>query len=283
MNRSLLAITLLLLLPASANAAVPAQFCDSDRECFAPVSTDVLETIVVPATGKGWGFLHTSTGHHSLRGEGCDFIYATEQQWIDRGRPSGPTTCVYVGGEYVTSSYRRYAFPDIPAGDRQFFTPLVRGEYTELLSGGEPVSTLVNVISGGSTVDVYCRHYASGAPGEGTAALDTTPASVYAACGFTRHASDPAPQTTTPAPQTIVVPTNAARCGSVGKVTVRSTRVACASARSVIARYARSLRSPAGWSCTALVTDAGRRARCIRKVVARSTVARATIYGIWRP
>lgn len=287
MRYAIAIIAVMLALPGSAAANTPPSgpLCDSAGTCFTPMPTDRYEAIVVDADGKGWGYLHTSTGHHSLQTTGCTYVWQSEQQWIDYGRPSGPTTCVYVGGYYVTHSYRRFAFPDIPASDFQYFTPNMWVQHTEMKSGGEVVRTMTSIQQGGSQVDAYCRHFASGSGDR--VGVDQTPDSVMAACGFTRRASDTVPQTVKPpvtsTAQTIAVPRTAARCGSVGRVTVRSTRVVCRSARFIIARYARTLRSPRGWSCTAIVNDRGRRARCVRRTVARSTVARATIYGIWRP
>ncbi len=285
MNRLLVAAIILLAIPSSASAyeQPTGSLCSNATTCFTPLPTDRYEAIVVDASDRGWGFLHTSTGHHSLRTTGCTYVWQSKQQWIDYGQPKGDAVCVYVGGEYVTHSYRRFAFPDIPAEDFQFFSPMMWAQHTQMMSGGEVVNTLTNIVLGGSQASSYCNFY-RGDSEDLTVALDRAPNSVMAACGFTSRKSDAATPNPTPNHTTndeIVVPGSAARCGSVAKVTVRSTRVKCASARSVIGRYARSLVSPAGWSCTAIVSDTGRRARCVRRATGKA-VARAAIYGIWR-
>lgn len=281
----------LLLLPASAHAAYAPPTttqCDANGRCFTPQPGDRYTLAVQSAEGKGWGFLHTGTGSHSLRGTGCTYVYKSRDQWMEYGSPKSMDICVYVGGEYVTHTVDRYLFSDLPESDYQFFLPEIRLIYTEYQSGGEVVGGLTHVEMKGIGLSPYCERYTSTI--DYKVAVAGAPASVVAACGLSTEPVDPVtvPDPTPPAPvvkpqdQSIAIPRSAARCGIVGKVVVRSTRVSCRPARSIIARYARTLRSPRGWSCRAVVTDAGRRASCTRKAVARST-SRATVYGVWRP
>ncbi|MBC7671896.1 MAG: hypothetical protein H7247_05695 [Polaromonas sp.] len=169
--------------------------------------------------------------------------------------------------------------------------------YTEMLVEGKIVKVFEVIVNHrsvgeiGTTTQEYCLHYTQGgvySPQAGVA-QDATPPTVYAACAalgiFRRHASDPAPAKPVgadPAAQTIAIPSSVAKCAAVGKVAVRSTGVACTSARSVIARYAKSLKSPAGWSCSAAINDAGRRVKCTPKASKSRAAARKAVYGLWR-
>jgi hypothetical protein len=297
-----------LVLPSTAHAIdkPTGSPCDTrpgqGASCFAITEGDSYRQDV---TEKGayasWANFLPSTGTYQMGQAGCTYAYSSKDAWIANGSPRTASTCVPVATQIVGHEFEKYMFPDIPVADRGRVTsngqalPVMAklvvqefyGEGAFIKRGDVWVTPMAN----GNVLDGYCafyRHIEAGTPTK--FAEDATPQSVYDACAainyFTARWSQRPPATVKPpvvAPATITVPTSAARCGQVGKVVVRTTRVACAPARSVIARYARSLRSPAGWTCRAVVTDAGRRASCTRKAVKREKVAPATIYGIWRP
>lgn len=197
---------------------------------------------------------------------------------------------IHISGDYevVNRSYDRWLFNDIPAEDMETIAPMQHAIYNEIRLDGAITATQVSVTKPyNQSIAVFCNRFRDFTV-EGNVGVDRTPDSIMAACEFTRRVSDPQPDATAPptppAVPSIAVPASAARCGSVtgadGKVVVRSSRHSCGVARTVVARYARSLRSPAGWSCTALVKDTGLRARCVRKAAGRAGV-RSAVYGIW--
>lgn len=300
----------ILLVPSTAHAIEKPSGspCDTrpgqGASCFTISDGDSYKQDV---TEKGvyanWANFIPATGMYQMGQAGCTYAYSSKDAWVQHGSPRTASTCVPVATQIVGHEFDEYLFDDIPLADRDRVTtngnrlPVIKhltiqefyGEGVFISRGGVWVTQMASA----SALDGYCafyRHHDVGGPTR--YAVDATPQSVYDACrGINyydgrvsdRPVEEVKPPATTKPSAAIVVPARAARCGSVGRVVVRSTRVRCAPARSIIARYARSLRSPAGWSCRAVVTDAGRRASCTRKAVGRAKVARATIYGIWRP
>ena len=292
----------LMLLPASAGA-VQGQYGDYPMptgsiclsgNCFQiGQGESVTESVAVNFTPSSptYGFWHTSGGSYSPDSSGCWYVHKSMDLWRQAGSPVGSTTCVYVGSEIVARHFKRWLFNDIPEQDKDQIMPMQEAIYNETRVGGQLFWTQVSVSPvRAQTKDTFCGFYAASSHGDYPVgvALDRTPDSIMAACEFTRRVSDA--QTGTGGASggsqvsPIVVPASAARCGAVrpagGLVAVRSSRHSCTVARSVVARYARSLRSPAGWACMAVVRDTGLRARCTRKVAGRAT-PRSAVYGIW--
>ncbi len=298
-----LLLVAMLVLPSTAHAIdkPSGSICDTHAglgaNCFTISDGDSYKQGV---TEKGvyatWANYLPSTGTYQMGQAGCTYAYASKDAWTANGSPRTPSTCVPVALSIVGHEFDKYLFDDIPAADRgrvnahgnslpRMSHLTVQEFYGDgvFIKRGE---VWVTQISSTSPLEAYChfyRHYDNGTPTK--YAEDATPTSVYDACiavnYFKARWSDRTPtEVTPPAPApvaAIVVPAGAARCKDVGKVAVRTTHVACAPARSIIAKYAKSLRSPAGWSCRAVVTDAGRRASCVK-----SGKARATVYGVWR-
>lgn len=193
--------------------------------------------------------------------------------------------------ETISARFKRWAFPEavIQLSMKQSIIPMREATWSQTLVGGVVVSNNASVSADRSFVGIeaYCNIFRD-SEYAGRGGIDSTPDEIMSACEFTRRTSDPQPDATAPptppAVPSITVPASAARCGAVkgsaGKVVVRSSRHSCGVARTVVARYARSLRSPAGWRCTAIVKDTGLRARCIRKSTGRANV-RSAVYGIW--
>ena len=290
-----------LAIPTSALAQPSGTICDDGGECMTIMPTD--HYAVSEATTAGTGLVNTATGAATMQGNGgCVYVYRSREAWQQAGSPVGSTTCVQVPLVARSHSFDRYLF-NVPGQDYAQllpFQPTDRLLVIEYLAEGVVASTKAwATISKpgallGSQLERYCSHFRQLDGGAPTRyAQDATPQDVYDTCRaqmnyYDGRWSERPPVTlkppTTPKPETVVVPMSAAKCGKVGKVVVRSSRVRCASARTVIARYARTLRSPAGWTCVANVTDAGRRARCVKKATGKGrAVARTAVYGIWRP
>jgi hypothetical protein len=256
----------------------------------------------VDATGRGWGYLRTHTGQHTLHHDGCYYVYKSMQQWYSMGSPVGSRNCVYVGGHYVDHVLFKYMFNDIPAQDIDDFVPSEQVIIAQLVSGGQVIQANVGVSkSSGTSLKRYCEFYSvrSWMTSLGNhmkeVALDRTPDSIMQACGFKLRYKD-APKnepedgsgssdsSSSPEEETgqVVVPANSKKCGTAGlkkkRVAVRSTSLNCRASKNVISSYARSYKSPKGWSCRATISDKGVRAKCVRK----SKKSRVAAYGIWR-
>jgi hypothetical protein len=295
-----------LAIPSSALAQPAGTVCSTKAsqagKCFSIADTDYHREI-----GYGfaaWSYLHTSTGAVSWYTPNgpCVYIYASKDQWISYGSPRGTDICVKVPTTLTAHMYERYMF-NIPGQDYESGKPVAPIEIlnvSQYFADGVMVKQDAVIdyrtLPGNATLTQYCNYYrqmdSNGGPTR--YAQDATPQDVYDACVsqlkfFDGRWADRTDATTPPKPDAekpegpVVVPASAAKCASVGKVAVRSVKVKCASARNVIARYARSLKSPAGWTCVATVTDAGRRARCVKKAGKGRAVARTAVYGIWRP
>lgn len=205
---------------------------------------------------------------------------------------------IHVSGDYelVGRMYKSWRFNDIPDEDKATIAPMQEAIYNEIRLNGSLVRTSISVTKPyNQTSAVFCNRFRDFATA-GNVGVDRTPDSIMVACSFTRRQSDPAPTTETGATETteneatpdrignVIVPRRSARCGAVrppsGRVVVRSTKYRCGAARSVVARYARTLKSPSGWSCVASVSDRGMRARCMRKAKGKAA-QRGAVYGIW--
>lgn len=232
-------------------------------------------------TTPTFGFYYTSTGGYGATSDACWYIYKTMADWHSAGSPVSAQTCVYVGSETITRKYRRWLF-DIPAQDRDNIQPLQQAIYNEDRVGGQLVGTRVSVGDPlAQTKDTYCSFYsASNYDGEipRGVGLDRTPDEIMQACSFTRRQSDPEPDSGTSTTQPFVSP-ESTRCkavgGSGGLWAVRTLRARCDVSQNIIAQYSKTLRSPSGWRCTALITDASTKARCTRL-----TRSGSTAYGI---
>lgn len=297
----LLPILALLLLPTLAHAAPSGTFTDPRTGVsYTIAATDKYETTTTPS--EAFGYMNTGTQAVAIgtAGLNCQTVWGGNEangwdgkaQWIAAGSPRSNTSCVPMGGSIVAHTYSRLMFADIPEVDRWRFGPTASLTVAEYFVEGQLVKTTDAVVNNGSTKPIgtqlptYCSYYAVE---EGS--MGPTPPSVLAACiAAGLPVKKPAapvvpkpakPATPSPKPQTINVPASAAKCKAVGKVAVRSVAVKCTSARTVIARYAKSLKSPAGWTCTAVVTDSGRRARCTVKPKSGRAAAKAAVYGLW--
>lgn len=293
-----------LAIPSSALAQPTGTACSTQGGgCFTIAPTDHYAVAEEPTAGTA--LLNTSSGAVTMQGNGgCVYVYRSKAEWQNAGSPSGSTTCVMVPVTARSHSFDRYLF-NVPGQDyaaRSPFQPTDQLIVIEYVAEGKVASTRAYTTLStptqikGSQLNRYCDYYRQ-INGDGTPtryAQDATPQDVYDACVsqlkyFDGRWSEREQTPTPPKPETVkpagpvVVPGSAAKCGKVGKVDVRSSRVRCASARTVIARYARTLKSPAGWSCVATVTDAGRRARCVKKAGKGRAVTRTAVYGIWRP
>lgn len=233
-----------------------------------------------------WGFWYpTSNTYSGSFPPDCWYLHKSMDLWKSQGSPTGNRHCVFVGSEMVHRYYKRFMFADIPQEDWDALPPVESATHIERRVGGTVVVVNFTAVSkrDTETVETYCRYYRSEKvlTANNSVAKQRTPDSVMQACAFERREDDQVTdETTTSTQDAISVPTRAARCGSVrppgGQVTVRSTKVRCNAARGVMARYARSFKSPAGWTCRDVVNDRGTRAQCSRN--GRSSAA---VYGIW--
>lgn len=132
----------------------------------------------------------------------------------------------------------------------------------------------------------YCAAFESVELRHEGVAKDDTPASLFAACAFTRRESDPAPAPTagTPITEPVSVAPAVAKLQTcmalpVGKsrVAVTSTGVACYSARGIMARYIKSGTEPDGYVCVTAASGRQRAATC-----ASAGRAARRIVGKWR-
>jgi hypothetical protein len=301
----------LLLLPASASAitghygeypAPTGNICGGSPIDSSDVRCTDLSKMVLVYEGiahitdynrRNVGFWTPLTNTYGTQsGPDCWYAYKSMDLWYQAGSPKSIRDCVYVGTESVSLIFKSWLFNDIPVEDRNKIMARQEVHYSDLRVGGTVMLTSISVSKpyGSGSVDGYCSYFSNGKwlDDRSAPALDRTPDSIMQACKFTRRTSDPVPDVTAPptpeAETSIVVPGSAARCGSVNgsgsTVAVRSSRHSCKVARSVVNRYARSLRSPAGWSCTAIVNDTSRRAKCVVKRTGRANPSSA-VYGIW--
>lgn len=293
-----LSATLLLAPNASAYQKPSGTFCINYNadSCYTTQPTDQYQLLVQSGMGRGWGYMNTGTRTHTIQPYGCYYMYNSVALWQAAGSPSSMRTCVYVGGDYVTHIFEQYPFPDIPQQDRDYFHPSAKMQIAQLWSGGQKISETMTLGSNqGSSISSYCSYYnandENGSNLRGVA-LDRTPNSIMAACGFQIRQSQyvpPAP----PATQNddsdgsisdITIPQSAAQCGAVNngseRVAVRAARHSCNQAKAVLRAYSRTMRSPNGWSCEASMNDSRFKARCSKKARGRAAV-KAAVYGIW--
>lgn len=307
----LLPVVLSLLLPATAHAIdrPSGTICDTrtgqGSTCFTISPGDsYLQEVGDLGVYATWANFVPSTGAYQMGQGGCTYAYSSKDAWIQHGSPKTPSTCVPVMTTGAGHQFDKYLKDDIPQADRDSSSRQGnRLPIATRLSVGERYGEGVFIKRTGAWVTIvtssptallegtcnFYRYYEDGSPTR--YALDTTPQSVYDACFagklFDGHLADrpavtpPAdPKPPTPTTNTITVPSSAARCGTTSGVNVRSVRVSCAPARTIMSRYAKTLRSPAGWSCRMVVTDSTRRGSCVRKQSGKA--ARATVYGLWR-
>lgn len=244
-----------------------------------------------PSTNRGWVAWPLNV---------CTYVYANMDQWAAYGSPTASNVCVKVDYELVTHEFRQWLLPELPIEMRDQFEPRLL-YITEWRVLGRPpfapesLATPQVGMHRGATAASICASFASSDSPK--LARRTTPPELVTACGFDGIVDDGQTSGTTTGSGTtsgsgtsagIVIPKASARCGLVRtparRVVVRSVRMRCAISRRVIAAYARSLRSPRGWSCTATVRDSGMRVRCIRRGsrVGKAR-GRATVYGLVMP
>ena len=227
----------------------------------------------------------------------CTWMYPSYDTWVSMGSSRASNVCVRVDYELVEHRFRTWLLAGLPVELRAQFEPRtlvtwewrVRGKLSQTSK-----ATGQYIAPYGATAASICQSFQ--ADGERGFARPDTPQFILDACGFSGIATSStgggSTTTTIAAPVGATgfrIPARSARCGRLrdatrGRVVVRSVRVRCRVSRTIIARYARTLRSPRRWSCIAVVRDSGMRVRCQRKVrrsgSARARI-RASVYGAW--
>lgn len=309
MKRIITTLAALICMTGTAQAAEPSgSFCQEGR-CFdtATATYHFSET-----WEKGEiGFIHTGTGNVYLyKPSVCVYVYQSKQAWLDHGAPKLNNTCSKASMTFVADYFHRYPFPVLPDQDYRNLSPFKPDDTLTVVryfhQGQQAIDRTDAYVDKatpsrpiGSPLRKYCAYYVADSLVDKSGKQwlrndvpqDIVDACVAAGLAGGRiedmpEADNPLPDASKPKPPAkkpagVVVPASAAKCGKVGKVDVRSTRVKCAFAKNVIARYAKTLKSPSGWTCTATISDAGRRARCQAKSKGKAALPTA-VYGLWK-
>lgn len=317
MKKLLIAI-LVLTVPATASAAPSGTITDPKTGASYTIKPDdIVTTRVVDNSNEG--FTKAVTGEVTTDMRECSSVWGIkwdeDQQryksgmevWRERGSPKIPGSCIRGGLKSTVYHYEQWLFPEAHANGAhvQFMRPVATLDYTEWSVHGTPLRSSVDAINNATiSVDQALRLYCEAFFSHGS--MPNTPASIQKACTaagldkcsaqYCEHKFDEADReanlkTLEPSPMAdtkpvkaarIAIPRLAKRCKSVRGTGVRSLRVSCKSARSVVSRYSRSFRSPKGWSCSAVFNDSQRRVKCSKRNKRGKVVKSQTVYGLFR-
>lgn len=274
----------------SASAAtIPSSWCSRDdaSRCYT-VDPGDTRTMTLDVTSNAYMYVKDIGGQRgfSVSAIGCQLVN-------HYGMPPtiSPVTCTKILGDYEHYELRRFhkyrpRSPHIIASYTMF-----RGEDGITADASAKIGPYVQIQANANSADCHdtdnnpVTHNVE----QGYRFKIDAPADFIEQCS---HAVKPylAPGTKPPAVQPSidkpVKPENTtARCAAVrvGKKTARivSINTACATARSVMSRYLRTKREPAGWMCLSVRVGKNRVAKCAKETSGKAK-KRPTITGTYR-